>query len=277
MPRVSPEPRVDWKTIINRVTWLFIFLALLFSIVACVKLLDLKIETDISLNSEVVLAFLISFFSLGLSIMFYFKTEETSNRFYDNTYKFTSDTSKILGEIKGEFGEKLQSIDSGYVRIADAISPTTGGLIKQLETVKKELDKSNSNDRASLKNIRQMSKVELQERLKWLESRINKADTNLDKILKETSSPLRDRVLSYTRRRLVEKLGGRSIMHMSDEDLSKKFKILIEESVVPQNYIGDLKELSFIDEKGYLSIEFIDIIRRYGHLYKNHRSIVKDN
>ena len=39
------------------------------------------------------------------------KATDTSNNFYDNSYKFTKEISEILGRIEAGFGEKLKHID----------------------------------------------------------------------------------------------------------------------------------------------------------------------
>jgi hypothetical protein len=57
------------------------------------------------------LALILALFSVWLSAMFYFKADEASSRFYDNSYKFTREMSVMLGKIEAGFGERLKSID----------------------------------------------------------------------------------------------------------------------------------------------------------------------
>lgn len=67
------------------------------------------------------LALIMGLFAMGLSVAFYFKATDTSNKFYDNTYKFTEDTSKILGRIEAGFGERLRHMDEGYTQLSGRI------------------------------------------------------------------------------------------------------------------------------------------------------------
>jgi hypothetical protein len=60
------------------------------------------------------LALIMGLFAVAMSVAFYFKATDTSNKFYDNVYKFTQDTSEILGRIEAGFGEKLRHLDEGY-------------------------------------------------------------------------------------------------------------------------------------------------------------------
>ncbi len=64
-----------------------------------------------SLTTESILATLLAFFSIFISIFFYFKADETSTKFYDSSYKFMKDISVTLGKIEERFGEKLNSLN----------------------------------------------------------------------------------------------------------------------------------------------------------------------
>jgi hypothetical protein len=61
------------------------------------------------------LALIMGLFAIAMSVAFYFKATDTSNKFYDNVYKFTQETSEILGRIEAGFGERLRHLDEGYV------------------------------------------------------------------------------------------------------------------------------------------------------------------
>lgn len=59
---------------------------------------------------ESILSTLLAFFSIFISVFFYFKADETSSKFYDSSYKFMKDISVTLGKIEERFGEKLNSL-----------------------------------------------------------------------------------------------------------------------------------------------------------------------
>lgn len=64
-----------------------------------------------SFTTESILATLLAFFSIFISVFFYFKADETSSKFYDSSYKFMKDISVTLGKIEERFGEKLNSLN----------------------------------------------------------------------------------------------------------------------------------------------------------------------
>lgn len=62
-------------------------------------------------TAESILSTLLAFFSIFISIFFYFKADETSSKFYDSSYKFMKDNSVTLGKIEERFGEKLNNLN----------------------------------------------------------------------------------------------------------------------------------------------------------------------
>src|SRR5688500_16234653 len=83
------------------------------------------IVTPISLAMDfyALLSLLLALFSVGLSALFYFKATDTSNAFYDNTYKFSKDIAELLVRIESGFGERLRHLDEGYTRMQDRFYP----------------------------------------------------------------------------------------------------------------------------------------------------------
>lgn len=81
----------------------------------CYRLL----RTDLSVES--ILSTLLAFFSIFLSIFFYFKADETSTNFYKSSYNIMKDVSVVLGRIEEGFGEKLNSL-SEKISHLDSIS-----------------------------------------------------------------------------------------------------------------------------------------------------------
>jgi hypothetical protein len=65
------------------------------------------------------LSLTLALFAIALSLIFYLKATETSNTFYDNTYKFTANVSEILGRIEAGFSERLRHLDEGYSRLGE--------------------------------------------------------------------------------------------------------------------------------------------------------------
>ena len=74
------------------------------------------IDSDFNINlgtlsATDIVALLLAFFAVGLSAAFYFKSSDSSNKFYDNMHKFTQDTSVVLWTIQSGFGEQLKNIE----------------------------------------------------------------------------------------------------------------------------------------------------------------------
>ncbi len=66
------------------------------------------VKTGFSIES--ILSTLLAFFSIFISIFFYFKADEASTKFYKSSYDFMKDVSVTLGKIEERFGEKLNNL-----------------------------------------------------------------------------------------------------------------------------------------------------------------------
>ena len=86
-------------------------------------------KSGFSFSLESILSTLLAFFSIFISIFFYFKADETSTNFYDSSYKFMKDISVTLGKIEERFGEKLNSLNDKVSHL-DRISNETSGEIE---------------------------------------------------------------------------------------------------------------------------------------------------
>lgn len=96
-------------------SWFKFIVGLLFSILIVYKLAISDLSFDFSkFYFNALLSLLLAIFAIGLSVAFYFKATDTSNLFYDNTYKFTKEISEISGRIEAGFGERLRHLDEGY-------------------------------------------------------------------------------------------------------------------------------------------------------------------
>lgn len=62
-------------------------------------------------STEAVLSTLLAFFSIFMSVLFYFKSDEASKSFYDSSYNFMKDASVMLGRIEERFGAQLSNLN----------------------------------------------------------------------------------------------------------------------------------------------------------------------
>ncbi len=90
-------------------------------------------------NLLALLSFLLAFFSIGLSVFFYFQADKSANSFYDNSYKFTKEMSELLGRIEAGFGEKLNNIQQSNIELRNKIDIPK----KAEEEIKKQINKNN--------------------------------------------------------------------------------------------------------------------------------------
>ncbi len=134
-----------FKTVYFMIIGILIVFAFLYKIFTNTIILDLS-----KLNYSDLLSLCISLFAIGISIEFYFKASDTSNKFYDNTYKFTKDISETIGRMEERFGERLKHMDEGYTRILDRGFSTTADLKNREEEIEKEkielVEKINENE-----------------------------------------------------------------------------------------------------------------------------------
>ena len=120
-----------------------------------------------SFTTESILATLLAFFSIFISIFFYFKADETSTRFYDSSYKFMKDISVTLGKIEERFGEKLNNLNEKVSHLDNVGKEAT-------EEIKdKEADKDNLiNELMEKANLSEEEKQHMREELEEREREI---------------------------------------------------------------------------------------------------------
>lgn len=104
----------------------------IFVILICVSIYKNNFST------ESILSMLLAFFSIFISIFFYFKADETSTRFYDSSYKFMKEISVTLGKIEERFGEKLNSLDDKVSHL-DRVSRETSAEIEDKQEDKDKI------------------------------------------------------------------------------------------------------------------------------------------
>jgi len=268
----------DFK-IKNRESWLKIIVIVVFSILIAFKLAISDLNFDFTnFNFSDLLSLILALFAIGLSVTFYFKATDTSNQFYDNTYKFTKDISTILGRIEAGFGERLRHLDEGYTGLSEKINGASGK--KNIEETKEEIEKGKENlkrEVAERKNIINslIEKAQLEEGEK------EKIKKNL--LEKEKEIARKNRELSYLSEKLeinesklkvsvhpIVKRSFRKIFEdMDDPKRILKYPIsLVSRKFGFQNIdltskeIAYLNRYSIIDEDGSLTVHGVKTLRQ---------------
>lgn len=125
--------------IANRESWLKVGVVAVFSCLVVYKVVAAPFIIDLTkFNFSDFLALILSLFAIGMSLAFYFKATDTSNQFYDNTYKFTKEISEILGRIEAGFGERLRHLDEGYSGLSARFDRMPIDNVKAQEAFEKE-------------------------------------------------------------------------------------------------------------------------------------------
>jgi hypothetical protein len=171
------------------------------------KFIMTPIEIDLSnFDFNDLLALVMELFSIGLSVAFYFWTDQTANIFYDNTYKFTNEISEILGRIEAGFGERLRHLDEGYSNLSDRIEANkiakfeTQGEIEEREEKIIQLDSEKQSLLEELASREELQNAEKQD----LVQKINIKDRELNNVRDELSA------LEIRSRRLEKELSLRT-------------------------------------------------------------------
>lgn len=172
--------RKEQEKIILINTWFKIFL---ISSITGTILYKIVVSTfDLSaFNFSDLLSLLLAIFSIGLSVMFYVKADETSNRFYDNTHKFTQEVSIILGRIEAGFGERLKHIDEGYGKIEGYFYSKPGESNKQqIQKNREEVKKVEEEKDMIIQDLLEKTKLQDKEKQTFIE-KLRKKDMELEK------------------------------------------------------------------------------------------------
>lgn len=122
------------------------------------------VKTDFSFDS--ILSTLLAFFSIFISIFFYFKADETSTNFYKSSYDIMKDVSVTLGKIEERFGEKLNSLNDKVSHL-DNISSEKSEEIKEQKDDKDKIinelmDKAHLDEEEKKKYRKQLEDSERQ-------------------------------------------------------------------------------------------------------------------
>ncbi len=125
------------------------------------KVLNADLKLDLaSFSFNDFLSLVLALFSMSLSVAFYFKANEASNQFYDNTYKFTSEMSEILGRIEAGFGERLRHLDEGYSGMRERLDKLPyGATLSEVKEEEEEIKRKETEQRQLIEDLAQKAKL----------------------------------------------------------------------------------------------------------------------
>ena len=262
--RITKGKYDDNQAINNRESWLKVILILLFSFIISWKIITTPLNIDLSdFNFSDFLSLQLALFAIILALVFYLKANETSNKFYDNTYKFTNDISILLGRIEAGFGERLRHLDEGYTGLVDKFDKIPIDVTKVKEQVVEEEEEVKEKERARNQLIESLAeraklqeseKTELFHNLKNTEKELNSAKKELAFLKTKLSNaqtiyssvPSLDDPVLYL---LVQEIGKDIINYGNANKIRKRFDAI----KIGSTHLNHLHSRGFIDNEKNLT------------------------
>jgi molecular chaperone GrpE (heat shock protein) len=246
------------------------------------------------------LALIMGLFAVAMSVAFYFKATDTSNKFYDNVYKFTQETSEILGRIEAGFGEKLRHLDEGYAGLQTRFDKfsflTPEESIKKAdknkereEEAKAEKKEATDEKQKLISHLLEKAKIDDEEK-KQISSKLESLSAQYEKAEKRLSQLKAERDQMQHEMHLMERdmfRGGREIeeylidlfrhtefRHFFRESEGEPFEIMRKSfgnylRMVPRQVAMELQKQGILSEDGELTragyITLRNVYRRLRH------------
>lgn len=238
--------------------------------------------TALTVDFPTLLSLLLALFSVALSALFYFKATDTSNTFYDNTYKFTRDIAQLLAKMESGFGERLRHLDEGYSSMRSYLQDgaRAGGEVEKtkqkLEDEKLEVHKTIEERNRIVRDLIERSNLQKEEKQQFA-AQLKKKEEELTEMQQEVAKLNRRLMMErvrkhrslaedipddegmnrYTRSHVIDKIGKEKIMEMSTLGIRRHFDRISND--LPRGYIADLERLEYYD--GNLTPSGINYLR----------------
>lgn len=102
--------------------WVITLCLCILVIVCTIRMILAPMPLDLSkidlskLDYKDALNLVLALFAIWLSVSFYHRASDSSNKFYDRVYNFTKDTSTLLGALQAGFGEQLKQLPNSILQ-----------------------------------------------------------------------------------------------------------------------------------------------------------------
>lgn len=244
----------------GRIPWWVKSLVLLgFSGVLCYKIA--VTSWNAQLDFPTLLSLLLAFFSVGLAALFYFKATETSNSFYDNTYKFSQQIAELLARIESGFGERLRHLDEAYKGMRDTFDNLPARMQikdtkRELEQGEEEIEKLSKEKAQIIEDLVTKAKLNEEEKSSIL-TKLNEKEEALE-LARVEIRLLRDRLAQMqTRQELVEDTYSYDVLYnvtsqlgvldnFSVDDIKNRFSGIAK--TLPKDVVYFLRTRGLADE-----------------------------
>ncbi|MCP4897562.1 MAG: hypothetical protein GY906_11375 [bacterium] len=269
---LTPEEKVR-----NRNSWLKVGVITVVTVLLAWKLSTASIPVDLTAFEYSDLTnLLLAFFAIGLSVAFYFRATETSNRFYDNSYSFTRDMSEILGRIEAGFGERLKHLDEGYSGLRDRFdsfpfdkTEAQHDIQEGEQTVKKvEEERTELLEKLMLRaQVQDEEKMQLFDQIKRQDKELEDSRHELtilreqmkeaERAERQTSRRLPTRIVRYFRTQIMPRIEWKS--GMTIEEIRYRAEEAIGNS--PPAFIEDSTEYRLLDDDDKLTVMGFELLK----------------
>ena len=229
---------------------------LLILFVTAWKLIAAPLTLDLSgFKFTDFLSLIMAIFAVSLSVAFFFKASDTSNKFYDNVYKFTQEVSEILGRIEAGFGERLRHIDEGYTGLRDKFESLPFDLPSAKEKEKeekKEVEMKEAQLKTMISDLMERAQLAQHEKSSLL-SKLNAAQAEIESSKKELHRLQRDisqaeannlpldsdliRKLSQ----FIPEIMPTNYLNAPDNFIKEKFEVARINNIIPSNVLEEMK------------------------------------
>lgn len=257
---------------------------ILFAVIAY-KLAISNFTFDLTnFNFTDLLSLILAIFAISLSVAFYFKATDTSNKFYDNTFKFTKDISEILGRIEAGFGERLKHLDEGYSGLVNKFDSSKGEtksedienakleIEKEKEQLYKKVEEKNEllNDLMTKAHLDEKEKEEFTNKIHQREEQIDKLNTELQFIKRRVRRAERSReneiihsidenMRTILAQFIVKECDVNMILEAPTDLIMRRVKL--NPSVYSESLIFRLINMGFLSEKMNFTESGVELLR----------------
>jgi hypothetical protein len=243
--------------------------ALLLMLALTYRLAVSKITIDLSgFSFTDLLSLVLAVSAVVLSAAFYFKADESSKNFYDNTYNFTRHISETLGRIEERFGERLKNIDEGYSGISRRLDgiplelkSAAEGEQREKQAVSEIEDKIKKalEDLLAQTQIPDTEKEDLKKQLVEMTEDLYASKAELarfkdSRIQAEELLGMSDRLFLWLKD-FIEKNLLPSDLLLPPEKFVRRFNRLFDPHAVEASVIDELRDRGFISERNGMTLE----------------------
>lgn len=220
-------------------------------ITGCIAALVVMIMLCIMLHKnnfsmESLISLLLAFFSIFMSVFFYFKADEASNRFYETSYGFMKDVSVTLGKIEERFSEKLNSLNEQVSRMSVVSAEKNTELKNEQDEKQKIID-----DLMDKAKLSEQQKQEYQSKLQTQDQKISDLQHQIHR--------LRQNEMMYTH--------YRDVLSFDPDEIKFKFsprEISIMQNMPQEKWPMSLRKkarnLDLIDDDGDITLNGRDFM-----------------